>query len=93
MKAIATLAVILLGVVPMACMAATRTVTLAVPGMTCPLCPVTIKKSLEKVTGVGEVSSDLARKTVTISYDETKTRPAALIQATTNAGYPSSVQP
>ncbi|RUL77672.1 mercury resistance system periplasmic binding protein MerP [Dyella choica] len=92
MKAIATLAAILLGVVPMAGMAATRTVTLAVPGMTCPMCPVTIKKSLQKVAGVEDVSSDLARKTVTISYDDAKTQPAALIQATANAGYPSSVQ-
>ncbi|GLQ87365.1 mercury resistance system periplasmic binding protein MerP [Dyella flagellata] len=92
MKTLATLALILMGVIPMAGMAATRTVTLAVPGMTCPVCPVTIKKSLEKVAGVGDITPDLMRKTVTISYDDTKTQPAALMQATAAAGYPSSVQ-
>ncbi len=32
--------------------AATQTVTLAVPGMTCAACPITVKKALSKVEGV-----------------------------------------
>ncbi|WP_049307444.1 cation transporter, partial [Pseudomonas aeruginosa] len=32
--------------------AATQTVTLAVPGMTCAACPITVKKALTKVEGV-----------------------------------------
>src|SRR5437667_10420048 len=35
--------------------AATKTVTLNVPGMTCPTCPITIKKALNKVQGVSNV--------------------------------------
>ena len=31
--------------------AATQTVTLAVPGMTCAACPITVKKALSKVEG------------------------------------------
>lgn len=73
-------------------MAATRTVTLVVPGMTCPTCPITIKKSLEKVSGVSAIASDVAQKTVTVTYDDAKTQPAKLTQATADAGYPSTVQ-
>ena len=32
--------------------AATKTVTLSVPGMTCAACPITVKKALTKVDGV-----------------------------------------
>ena len=32
--------------------AATQTVTLSVPGMTCAACPITVKKALSKVEGV-----------------------------------------
>lgn len=35
--------------------AATQTVTLAVPGMTCAACPITVKKALSKVEGVSKV--------------------------------------
>lgn len=72
-------------------LAATRTVTLDVPGMTCPVCPITIKKSLEKVNGVGAITSDVSKKTVTVTYDDTRTRPTALMQVTADAGYPSTV--
>ena len=36
--------------------AAPKSVTLAVPGMTCPTCPVTIKKALMKEQGVASVT-------------------------------------
>lgn len=35
--------------------AASRTVTLSLPGMTCPACPITVNKALSKVEGVSEV--------------------------------------
>ena len=31
--------------------AATKTVTLSVPGMTCEVCPITVKRALSKVAG------------------------------------------
>lgn len=73
--------------------AATREVTLAVAGMTCPTCPITVKKALTKVAGVNAVSTDFANKTVTVSYDDTKARPEQLAKATGDAGYPSTIQP
>lgn len=72
--------------------AAQKTVTLDVQNMTCPLCPVTVKKSLEKVPGVSAVKIDFDRKTATVTYNPDKTRPQALTEATTNAGYPSTVE-
>lgn len=58
---------------------------------TCGLCPVTIEKSLEKVTGVSAVTVDFPKKTATITYDPDKTTPDALSKATTDAGYPSTM--
>ena len=72
--------------------AATKTVTLDVKNMTCSLCPITVKKSLEKVSGVSVVKVDFDKKTATVTYDPNKVMPEALTKATTNAGYPSTMQ-
>jgi mercuric ion binding protein len=72
--------------------AAPKTVTLDVKNMTCELCPVTVRKSLEQVPGVSAVKVDFERKTATVTYDPGKAQPDALTRATTNAGYPSTVQ-
>ncbi|HLA32086.1 MAG TPA: mercury resistance system periplasmic binding protein MerP [Pseudomonas sp.] len=86
--ALATLAAL-----PLAALAApAQSVTLEVQNMTCPVCPITVKKSLEKVSGVSAVEVDFAQKTATVSFDPEQTRPAALTEATAHAGYPSSVQ-
>ena len=69
-----------------------KTVTLDVQNMTCGTCPVTVKKSLEKVSGVGAVKIDFAQKTATVTYDPDRVQPEALTLVTTNAGYPSAVQ-
>ncbi|KVS36338.1 mercury resistance system periplasmic binding protein MerP [Burkholderia cenocepacia] len=87
------LLIALLAAVPLAVLAATpKTVTLAVQNMTCELCPITVKKLLEKVPGVSAVKVDFDKKTATVTYDADKTKPEALTSATTNAGYPSTVQ-
>ncbi len=84
---------VLLAALPVAAFAATpEIVTLAVQKMTCSLCPVTIKKSLEKVPGVDAVTVDFDKKTATVTYDPDKTAPDALAKATTEAGYPSTVK-
>ncbi|MDP2810608.1 MAG: mercury resistance system periplasmic binding protein MerP [Rhodocyclaceae bacterium] len=72
--------------------AAPKTVTLDVKNMTCELCPITVRKSLEKVSGVSAVKVDFDRKTAIVTYDPDQARPEALSKATTNAGYPSTVQ-
>lgn len=69
-----------------------RAVTLEVRNMTCALCPITVRKSLEQVSGVVTVRVDLGKKTATVTYDPEKVGPDALTRATANAGYPSTVQ-
>lgn len=87
------LLIALLAAIPLTVLAATpKTVTLAVQNMTCELCPITVKKSLEKVPGVSAVKVDFDRKAAIVTYDADKAQPEALTKATTNAGYPSTVQ-
>lgn len=72
--------------------AAAKTVTLAVPGMTCATCPITVKKALTKVTGVTKVDVDLDNLQAVVTFDDAKTTVSALTKATTDAGYPSTVK-
>lgn len=71
-------------------LAATKTVTLSVPSMTCPVCPITVKKALDAVPGVFRVDVSFAKKSAVVTYDDTKTNVGALTKATANAGYPST---
>lgn len=72
--------------------AASKTVTLKVPGMTCPTCPITVKKALNKVDGVSNVEVRYEKKEAVVTFDDSKTDTKALIKATTNAGFPSEEQ-
>ena len=73
--------------------AATQTVTLSVPGMTCASCPITLKKALNKLEGVENIEVNLEKKEALITFDDAKTTVEALLEATKNAGYPSTVHP
>jgi len=66
-----------------------KTVTLAVPSMNCVACPITVKKSLTNVEGVTKAEVTYVNKLAIVTYDDKKTNVATLINATTNAGYPS----
>ena len=68
-----------------------QTVTLDVQNMTCAVCPITVKKALERVPGVTAAKVDFDKKTASVSFDPDKANPAALTKATADAGYPSSV--
>ena len=69
-----------------------KTVTLDVKNMTCELCPVTVKKALEKTPGVTKAQIDFAKKTVVVNFDGDVVNVAKLTDATTNAGYPSTAR-
>ena len=68
-----------------------RTVTLAVPSMDCPVCPITVKKALTQVPGVSQARVDFAQRQAVVMFDDARTNVGALIQSTKNAGYPSTV--
>jgi mercuric ion binding protein len=87
-----SIASLLLAATPLIALAAPpQTAVLDVQNMTCELCPVTVKKSLEKVPGVSLARIDFAKKTATVTFDADKANAAALVKATTDAGYPSTV--
>jgi mercuric ion binding protein len=87
------IASLLLAVMPLVALAATpQTAVLDVQNMTCALCPVTVKKSLEQVSGVSQARIDFAKKTATVTFDADKTNASALVKATTDAGFPSTVR-
>jgi mercuric ion binding protein len=68
-----------------------QSVTLDVQNMTCAMCPITVKKALKNVNGVHSAEVDFGGKTANVTFNPQKTNIEALIQATTNLGYPSSV--
>jgi mercuric ion binding protein len=67
-----------------------QSVILDVQNMTCELCPITVKKALEKVPGVAATKIDFDKKTAIVKFDPDKANVAALVSATTNAGFPST---
>lgn len=72
--------------------AATETVTLSVPGMTCAACPITVKRALNKVEGVARIEVSFEKREAVVTFDNAKTKVEALLDATKNAGYPSTVK-
>ena len=75
---------------PVAALAATpQTVVLDMQNMTCSLCSITVQRALGKVSGVSDTKIDYDKKTATVKYDPDKTNTAALIKATTDAGFPA----
>lgn len=66
---------------------ALSTVTFSVPGMTCPLCPATVKAAMSGVKGVQSVKVDLASRTATVVFDTSMTSATAIAAASENAGY------
>ncbi|MGJ8670616.1 MAG: cation transporter [Oceanococcus sp.] len=69
-----------------------REVVLSVPGMNCPVCPITISKSLKKIEGVEVTATDLDQKLITVHAPDTVPN-LRLMEATSNAGYPSTIHP
>ncbi len=91
MRILVILAALVLAAASLSFAGTPQTVVLDVQNMTCPVCPITVRKSLERVPGVMEAKIDLDNKTATVKFDPDKATAAALIRATTEAGYPSTV--
>jgi mercuric ion binding protein len=85
-------AILALAAISIPIWAATQTVTLSVPGMTCAACPITVKNALSKVDGVSRTDVKFEKREVLVSFDNAKTSVQKLTMATTNAGYRSSVK-
>jgi mercuric ion binding protein len=92
MKRFAALAISITTFLGVPALAATQTVTLSVPGMTCAACPVTVKKALSKVQGVEKIVIHYDQKEAVVTYDDATTNVEVLTKATENAGYPSTAK-
>jgi mercuric ion binding protein len=92
---VAVVVALALALSPAAALATERTVVLKVANATCALCGPIVKGTLERVSGVKAVkveeADDLSGAVATIVFDDALTDTAALIAATTSAGYPSAV--
>jgi mercuric ion binding protein len=72
-----------------------QTVTLNVEHMTCSMCPITVRKALERVPGVIRAESGYENGGVgwaRVTFDGSKTDVETLTEATFEAGYPSALK-
>lgn len=67
-------------------------ITFDVPGMTCALCPVTVKAAMSGVKGVQSVEVNFDARTAHVIFDPTLTDAAAIAFASEQAGYPAIAQ-
>lgn len=89
-KILLAMSVVLLTSISTFAAAEERTVVLDVEKMHCALCPVTVRKAIEKVDGVKDVVVDFERKTATVIYDDEATSVDSIADASTNVGYPAA---
>ena len=85
------LALTMLGALASPVWAASQTVTLSLPTMDCPVCPITVKKALTKVPGVSDAKVNFDKREATVVFDNARTNVDALARATKDAGYPSTL--
>jgi mercuric ion binding protein len=69
-----------------------QTVTLEVPTMNCATCPITVEKALQNVGGVSKAEVTFKPRIAVVTFDDEMTTVKTLTEATTNAGYPSTVR-
>ncbi len=74
--------------------AAPRTATLEVENVSCVSCAPIVKRTLSRISGVSHVAvvERGGMATATVTFDDEKVTAEALTQATTKAGYPSTVK-
>ena len=70
--------------------AADQTVSMSIEKMTCALCPVTVRKAIERVDGVQKVKVNFDTKIAVVTFDDSKTTAADVAQASTDVGYPAT---
>jgi mercuric ion binding protein len=76
---------------PLLLFSAEKEVTIAIEGMTCPLCTTAIKRSLKKVDGVLKAKVRLNTQKATVRFDDAKADESELLKAIKRAGYTGKV--
>ena len=70
--------------------AAERSSVLDIENMTLALCPITVSKAINSVSGVASVKVSLDEKTATVTYDDSVADLETIADASTFAGYPAT---
>jgi len=84
---------IVLSLVSLGAWAKPQTIKLDLPTMNCAMCPITVKKALSQVDGVTDIDVSYKQLEAIVTYDDVTTTAQALVKATGNAGYPSTIKP
>lgn len=71
---------------------AEQTVNFTIEKMTCATCPIAVRKAMERVDGVKDVEVDFDSKTAKVVFDSSSTTPQAIGAASTDVGFPATVQ-
>ena len=58
-----------------------------ITGMTCSACSSRVESCVRKLPGVNEVSVNLLKNSMTVSYDEDSLNTAGIVEAVENSGY------
>ncbi len=69
-----------------------KTVTFSIDKMTCAMCPITVRKAMEKVDGVTSVVTSFEDKTAVVTFDPAKADLTAIAKASEMAGYPATLE-
>ncbi len=91
MAQILVLAGLLIGLALAPALAKERKARFAIANMTCASCPVIVKRAMESVDGVMSVSVSYEEKEAVVTYDDTRTSPEAIAEASTKHGYPARI--
>lgn len=70
-----------------------KSVTLAVEGMTCASCAVTVKAAVRRLPGVSAADVSVPGKSAAVSYDPAKVTPAQIVEAVNRVGYHAALSP
>ena len=87
------LTALVLAVCADAAMAATRTTTIYVTGMTCAGCAISIEQVLKNTDGVEEARVSFERGEAVVKYDDRKVTAARLREAINGIGYRATAKP
>jgi len=72
--------------------AANTTASLAIEGMTCASCAVTVKTALKKLGGIASVDVDVEGGSATVRFDAAQVSAPQIAAAITDAGYTTTVR-
>ncbi len=83
---------VILALCPFLLFAEIKQSTFSVENMSCPTCPIVIKKALGHLDGVKKIEFSMESKSVTVTFDDSTVTTDELEQAITNSGFPARIK-